>query len=51
MDKLRIKYDKILKKKYGYDNLKNEQFIIINTIVNNKKDVLAILATDFGKSI
>ena len=51
MDKLRIKYDKILKKKYGYDNLKNEQFTIINTIVNDKKDVLAILATGFGKSI
>ena len=51
MNKLRIKYDKILKRKYGYDNLKNEQFAIINTIVNDKKDVLAILATGFGKSI
>lgn len=51
MEELRVKYDKILKKKYGYEHLKNEQLSIINSTVNDKKDVLAILATGFGKSI
>ncbi len=45
------KYNKILKKKYGYETLKTEQYNIINTIVNNKRDILGILATGFGKSI
>ena len=51
MNELKEKYDKILKKKYGYEHLKNEQFSIINSTVNENKDVLAILATGFGKSI
>ena len=51
MTELKDKYDKILKKNYGYDHLKKEQFEIINNIVNNKKDILGILATGFGKSI
>jgi RecQ family ATP-dependent DNA helicase len=45
------KYNKILKKKYGYDSLKSEQYNIIDKIVNDKKDILGILATGFGKSI
>ena len=44
-------YNAILKKYYGYDTLKTEQFKIINTILNRKRDACAILATGFGKSI
>ena len=44
-------YNAILKKYYGYDSLKIEQYKIIDTILNKKKDVCAILATGFGKSI
>ena len=50
MDNL-AKYNKILKKKYGYESLKKEQYEIINSIVSDNKDVLGILATGFGKSI
>jgi ATP-dependent DNA helicase RecQ len=45
------KYDKILKKYFGYDKLKPLQFAILNTILNEKKDVCSILNTGFGKSI
>ena len=44
-------YNKILKKYFGHEKLKDEQFLIINNIVNNKKDVCAILSTGYGKSI
>ena len=44
-------YNKILNKNYGYDALKPEQFNIINLTINEKKDILGILATGFGKSI
>lgn len=44
-------YNKILKKYFGYDTLKPQQFEIIDKILNDKKDVLAILATGFGKSM
>ena len=44
-------YNAILKKYYGYDTLKTEQFKIIETILDKKRDVCAILATGFGKSI
>lgn len=44
-------YDSVLKKYYGYESTKIEQFEIIYNIINNKKDVCAILATGFGKSI
>lgn len=44
-------YNKILKKYWGYESLKNEQFIIINKIIEENKDICAILATGFGKSI
>jgi len=44
-------YNKILKKYWNYDSLKDEQFKIIYKIIEEKKDVSAILATGFGKSI
>ena len=46
-----ITYRKILKKYWGYDGLKPTQFEIIKKIVFESKDVCAILATGFGKSI
>jgi ATP-dependent DNA helicase RecQ len=49
--KLLKKYNKILKKYWGYDSLKDTQFNIIKKVINEKKDVLAILATGYGKSI
>ena len=51
MGKLRIKYDKYLKKYFGYDSLKVLQFKIIYYIIQKKKDICGILATGFGKSI
>ena len=44
-------YNNILNKYYGYDSLKEEQFQVIDNIINKKRDVCAILATGFGKSI
>jgi RecQ family ATP-dependent DNA helicase len=44
-------YNKILKKYWGYDGLKPKQFEIINGVVNEKRDVCAVLATGFGKSL
>lgn len=41
---------KLLKENYGYDNYKNEQYDIINLILN-KKNVCAMLPTGYGKSI
>ena len=41
----------ILKKYFGYNALKDEQQKIINTIITDRKDVSAVLATGFGKSI
>lgn len=49
-DKLQKKYNKILKKKYGYDQLKELQFEIIKNVVN-KNDVISLLPTSYGKSI
>ena len=51
MDNRLIKYNKILKKYFGYDSLKPQQFEIIDKLLNEKKDVLGILATGFGKSM
>lgn len=45
------KYNRHLKKYWNYDSLKPEQHIIIETILEEKRDVCAILATGFGKSI
>ena len=44
-------YNSILKQYFNYDSLKPEQYEIIDTLLNKKKDVLAILCTSFGKSI
>lgn len=46
-----MEYNKILKEYYGYDGLKPSQSDIIKIIVEDKKDVLAVLATGYGKSI
>ena len=44
-------YNKLLKKYWGYNELKQTQFEIIKNIIEENKDVCAILATGFGKSI
>lgn len=49
--KIKGKYDSILKKYFGYDSLKKEQFEIIYKLLNDGEDVCAILATGYGKSI
>ncbi len=48
---LNLEYNKMLKKYWGYDSLKPTQFEIIKKMLVNKKDVCAILATGFGKSV
>lgn len=45
------KYNKILFDFFGFKSLKNKQYEIIDKVVNDKKDVCAVLATGFGKSI
>jgi len=44
-------YNQILKKYWGYNELKQTQFEIIKKVVVESRDVCAILATGFGKSI
>ena len=51
MGKRRNSYEKLLKNYYGYDKLKDKQFKIIDNIIHKKRDIVAILATGFGKSI
>jgi Werner syndrome ATP-dependent helicase len=51
MEKRAKSYNKLLKKYFGYDELKKQQIDIIDQIVHCKKDVCAVLATGFGKSI
>lgn len=46
-----IAYNKCLKKYFGHEKLKPQQIEIIDDVVYNKRDLLAILATGFGKSI
>ena len=48
---METEYNKILKKHFGYEKLKDKQYEIINNILNNNKDVLGILPTGFGKSM
>lgn len=48
---LMVEYNKLLKHYWGYSGLKPTQFEIIKKIVEESKDVCAILATGFGKSI
>ena len=50
-DQLLSEYNKILKKYWNYDSLKPTQYEIIKKMLIDKKDVCAILATGFGKSI
>lgn len=51
MGKRRDDYELLLKHYFKFDKLKDEQFRIIDRIVCAQKDVLAILATGFGKSV
>jgi ATP-dependent DNA helicase RecQ len=44
-------YNTYLKKYFGYDQLKDKQFEIIDNILHHKKDVCGILPTGYGKSI
>src|ERR1700730_8942587 len=44
-------YNAVLRTYFGYEALKKEQLDIIDKIIYEKKDVCAILATGFGKSI
>lgn len=44
-------YNKLLNQYWGYSGLKLTQFEIIKKVVEENKDVCAILATGFGKSI
>jgi Werner syndrome ATP-dependent helicase len=44
------KIKKILLKKFGYSYFRNDQYKIINNILNNK-DVTAVLPTGYGKSL
>lgn len=50
-DNLKEEYNKLFKKYWNFDNLKDTQFNIITEVVINRRDVCAILATGFGKSI
>src|SRR5690606_9831017 len=47
----KILYNKILRERFGYDSLKDQQFEIIDAIITDKRDVCAILTTSFGKSM
>lgn len=44
-------YNVILKKYFGYDTLKKEQFEAIKNIIVNKRNILFIINTGAGKSI
>lgn len=48
---METEYNNILNKYYGYEKLKKEQYEIIDHLLNNKRDVIGILPTGFGKSI
>lgn len=45
-----MNYDKVLQQYFGYTKLKEQQKEIIEAVIN-KKDVLGVLATGYGKSI
>ncbi len=42
---------KILESKWGFSELKDKQMEIIETLINDKKDVVGLLPTGFGKSM
>ena len=50
-EELTIQYNELLKKYWGYEGLKPTQFEIIKKVVEENKDVCAVLATGFGKSL
>ncbi len=50
-EELLLEYNGLLQKYWGYPGLKPTQFEIIKKVVEENKDVCAILATGFGKSI
>ncbi|ARF09699.1 DEAD/SNF2-like helicase [Indivirus ILV1] len=45
------KYNKTLKKWFGFDDFREKQLDIIKTIIEEKKDVCAIMFTGSGKSL
>jgi Werner syndrome ATP-dependent helicase len=45
------KYLKKLKKKFGFDSFRTNQFKIVDSIVHKKRDVCAIMPTGHGKSL
>lgn len=45
------KYEKTLKKWFGFDKFREKQLDIIKTIIENKRDVCAIMFTGSGKSL
>jgi len=45
------KYNSLLKKYYGYDELKDKQYEVIKAVVDDKRDVCGVLATGYGKSV
>jgi len=51
MDKIQKKYNKKLKKVFGFKELKSKQFEIIYNLIEKKNDVFGILTTGYGKSI
>ena len=42
---------KVLEEKWGFSELKPKQMEIIEAIVNDKKDVIGLLPTGYGKSM
>lgn len=50
-DKRIQKYNETLDKYFGFNELKEEQKIIIDKIIHYQRDVCAVLCTGFGKSV
>jgi len=46
-----VDYNKILQKHFNKDKIKDKQEDILKTIIEEKRDCLAILSTGYGKSI
>jgi len=44
-------YKIVLKKNFGYDNFRDKQYDIIHSIIEDRKDVCAIMFTGAGKSL
>ena len=50
-DKYHKRLSKLLKNKWGFDTLKNKQMEIIEALISEKKDVVGLLPTGYGKSM